>query len=142
MEFPANTVGFISCRHSLSIQLMKAIVLTESSILYFIFSPNSLHYGDVYKCESGRCLTLPLFSTFVFISPSQVFSKTHMENRNKKRIDLISLQWRSIQKDFRTITNSMHDNKMFLPYKGTYKHSIKMILQYKLVDDHAKFHIP
>ena len=42
---------------------MKAKVLAESSVLYFIFSPGSLCYGDVYRCESGRYLTLPFFLT-------------------------------------------------------------------------------
>ena len=32
-----------------------------------LFSPGSLCYYDVYRCESGRCCTLPLFLTF-FIS--------------------------------------------------------------------------
>jgi hypothetical protein len=49
-------------------QLMKATVLAESSILYFIFSPGSLHYSDVYRCESGRCRTLPFFLIIFIIS--------------------------------------------------------------------------
>ena len=44
---------------------MKAIVLGSSSILYFIFSPGSLHYGNVYRHESGRCHTLPFFYHFL-----------------------------------------------------------------------------
>ena len=39
---------------SLFLQLMKATVLAESSILYFIFPPGSLRYGGVYRLESGR----------------------------------------------------------------------------------------
>ena len=31
---------------------------------YFIFSPGSLHYSDVFRCESGRCRTLPFILTF------------------------------------------------------------------------------
>ena len=38
---------------SLRLQLMKAIMLAESS-LYFIFSPGSLYYSDIYSRESGR----------------------------------------------------------------------------------------
>ena len=37
------------------------------------FSPDYLHYCDVYRCESGRCCTLPFFLTFSIILPSQVF---------------------------------------------------------------------
>ena len=54
-------------------QLMKAAVLAKSSS-YFIFSPGPLRYCDVYRRESGRCLTLPFFLTFFIISPFQVFS--------------------------------------------------------------------
>ena len=43
---------------------MKATVLAESSILYFIFSPGSLCYGDYNRHESGRCRTLPSFLIF------------------------------------------------------------------------------
>ena len=37
----------------------------ESSILYFIFSPGSLRYTDVYRHESGSCRTLSFFLTFL-----------------------------------------------------------------------------
>ena len=57
----------------LYLQLMKAMVLAESSILYFVFSLGSLLYSDVYRCESGRYRTLPLFLSFFIISPFQVF---------------------------------------------------------------------
>ena len=53
--------------------MMKATVLTESSILYFIFSPGYLCCSDIYGCESGRCHTLPFFLTFSIISSFQVF---------------------------------------------------------------------
>ena len=47
----------------------KATVLAESSILYFIFSLCSHHYGDIYRRESGRCRPLSYsfyhFSTFL-----------------------------------------------------------------------------
>ena len=33
----------------------------------------SLYSSDVYKCESGRCHTLPTFLTFFIFSPFQVF---------------------------------------------------------------------
>ena len=56
---PANTLI------SIHIQLMKATLLEESS-LYFIFSPGSLCYSDVYRRESGRCHTLPFFLTFFY----------------------------------------------------------------------------
>ena len=52
---PANTLV------SLLQQLMNATVLAESS---FIFQLDSLRYTDVYRCESGRCRTLPFFLTF------------------------------------------------------------------------------
>ena len=39
----------------------------------FIFSPGYLRYCDVYRCESGRCCTLPFFLTFLIILPFQVF---------------------------------------------------------------------
>ena len=39
-------------------------MLGESAILYLIFSPGSLCYSDVYRCESGRCCTLPFVLTF------------------------------------------------------------------------------
>ena len=55
---PANTLV------SLLLQLMKATVLAESSILYFIFSLGSLCFGDVYRCEPDSCWTLPFFLTF------------------------------------------------------------------------------
>ena len=55
IELSANTVAFISYRYSL--------VLAESS-LYFIFSPGSLHYADVYRHESRRCRILPFFLRF------------------------------------------------------------------------------
>ena len=97
LETPANTVV------SLLLHLLKGTVLAESSILYFIFSPDSLHYfifspdslhyfifspdslhyfifsldslhyNDVYKHESDRCSTLPFFLTFFIISPFQIF---------------------------------------------------------------------
>jgi hypothetical protein len=44
LEFSNNTVAFISCRCS----YVEATLLAESSILYIIFSPGSLHY-DVYR---------------------------------------------------------------------------------------------
>ena len=47
---------------SLLLQLTKATMLAESS---FIFTPGFLHYGDVYRRESGRCRTLPFFLTFL-----------------------------------------------------------------------------
>jgi len=34
--------------------------------LYFIFSQGSLYSSDVYRCESGKCCTLPFFLTFIF----------------------------------------------------------------------------
>ena len=43
------------------LQLMKATVLTRSSV---IFSPGSLCNADVYRHESSRCHTLPFFLTF------------------------------------------------------------------------------
>ena len=52
---PANTLV------SLLLRLMKAKVLAESS---FIFSLDSLCYANVYRCESGRCRTLPFFQTY------------------------------------------------------------------------------
>ena len=80
---PANTLV------SLLQYLMKATVLTESS---FIFSPGSLRYADVYRCESGRCHTLHFFliyflsfhlSEFSFyINPSVTFSIHHIDPRN------------------------------------------------------------
>jgi hypothetical protein len=61
-ELLANTVTFISCRHRLTSQLMKARMLAESS-LYSMFSLGSLCYSDVYRRESGRCPTLLFFLT-------------------------------------------------------------------------------
>ena len=57
---------------SLSLQLMKATVLTKCS-LYFILLPGSLCSSDVYRCKSGRCCTLTFFLTFFIISPFQAF---------------------------------------------------------------------
>ena len=52
-------------RHQpVDVQLMKATVLAESSILYLIFSLPSLRYRDVYRCESGRCRSLPFLAFF------------------------------------------------------------------------------
>ena len=51
---------------------MKAAVLAKSSS-YFIFSPGPLRYCDVYRRESGRCLTLPFFLTVFYPLPFQVF---------------------------------------------------------------------
>ena len=45
-------------------QVMKVIVLTESP-LYFIFSPGSLCFSDVYRRESGTCRTLPFLKIIV-----------------------------------------------------------------------------
>ena len=57
----------------LSLQLMKATLLAESSTLYFIFSPGFLCYNYVYRRESSRYRSLPSFLTFFIISPFQVF---------------------------------------------------------------------
>ena len=57
----------------IDIHLMNATVVTESSILYFIFSQSSLRYCDVYRRESGKYRTLPFFLIFFTISPFQVF---------------------------------------------------------------------
>ena len=61
---PLITSYYPGKKNSLRLQLMKAIVLAESSILYFIFSPRSLCYKDIYRHELGRYRTLPLFLTF------------------------------------------------------------------------------
>jgi hypothetical protein len=58
-----QTVAFSSCRRCRLLQLMKATMLAESS---FVFSPGSLCYNNVYRCESGRCHTLPFFIIFFF----------------------------------------------------------------------------
>ena len=55
------------------LQLIKATVLTETSILYFIFPPGSLRYGDVYRCESVKCHTLPFFLTFFMTTRGRKF---------------------------------------------------------------------
>ena len=68
----ANTVVFITSRHR---QMMKATVLAESSFLYFIFSLGSLHYGVVYRHESGKWWTLPFSLTFFISSISKCFNK-------------------------------------------------------------------
>ena len=45
-KLSANTVAFISCK---------------SRVLIFLqFSPDSFCSSDVYRCESGRCCSLPL----------------------------------------------------------------------------------
>jgi hypothetical protein len=64
---PANTLV------SLRLQLVKATVLGEGSFLYFIISPGSLCYCDLYRHESGGCRTLPFVLTFFIITPFQVF---------------------------------------------------------------------
>ena len=46
---------------------MKATVLAESSIMYFIFSPGSLRYGDVCRSESGNCHILSFFLRFYLV---------------------------------------------------------------------------
>ena len=53
-------------------KLYGATVLAESSI-YFIFLPGSPRYCDVYRCESGRCLTLPFFITFFIKCMNETF---------------------------------------------------------------------
>ena len=58
-------------KKNLLLQLIKATVLAKSSI--FIFSSGTLCYGDVYRCGSGSCCSLPFFLTFFIISPFQVF---------------------------------------------------------------------
>ena len=75
-----NTYLTHVCRHHHKrLQLMKAPVLAERSILYFpffiiIFSSGSLHYSDVYRGESGRCCTPPFFLTFYhFTFPGFLF---------------------------------------------------------------------
>ena len=60
LSAPGNTLV------NILLQLMKVIVLAESSILQFISSLGSLHYGNVYRCESGRCRTLSLFLRFFY----------------------------------------------------------------------------
>ena len=52
---------------SLRLQLIKATMLAESSVLYFFFLSGSLHYSYVYNRELGRCHTLPFFLTFFII---------------------------------------------------------------------------
>jgi len=47
----------------LQLHLMKVTVLAENS---FIFSLGSLCYPDIYRCESGKCCTLPFFLTSLF----------------------------------------------------------------------------
>ena len=53
---------------------MKATVLAESSS-YFIFSLGYLHYYDTYKCESGRCCSLPFFLKFSIICHALIHFK-------------------------------------------------------------------
>ena len=60
-----NAVAFIGCRCRLCLQLMKATVLAESSILYFIFSPDSLYYSDVYRFEQVGVAHFPSFQHFL-----------------------------------------------------------------------------
>ena len=64
---PANTLV------SLCLQLMEAKLMAESFILYFIFSLRFLHYSDVYRCESGRCRTLPFLLTFFIVIITNIF---------------------------------------------------------------------
>ena len=61
-----NTVASFSCRLRLHLQLMNITLLAESS--YFTFSPSSLHCSDIYRCESGRCRTLPFFLTLLSLN--------------------------------------------------------------------------
>jgi hypothetical protein len=85
-----NPVKRLNIRESFqpTLQLMEATVLAESSILYFIFSPGSLCFGDVYRCESGRCRTLPFFLTFFIVLPFQVFLLyCNMEDINQNKND-------------------------------------------------------
>ena len=66
----------VTCR---LLQLMEVTVLAASS-LYFIFSPGSLRSSNVYKCESGRCRTVPFLLTSLslwFISQNLLFSIIH-----------------------------------------------------------------
>ena len=51
IDLLTNTVAFIICRWPLNLQMMKATILAESSILYFIFSTGSHHFSVVYRCE-------------------------------------------------------------------------------------------
>ena len=41
--------------------------ISSKLILYFIFSLGSLLNGDVYRHESGSCLTLHFFLTFLIL---------------------------------------------------------------------------
>ena len=80
-SFPPSS----TCAHLVSLlqQMMNATVLAESSISYFIFSPGSLHYGDVYRCESGKCHTLLLFLT-IFMNSNRVLET--LQNHNSINI--------------------------------------------------------
>ena len=65
---PANTLV------SLHLQLMKGIMLAESSI----FLLGSLCSSDVYRCESGGCCTLPFFlSQTKYICLTEAFVNWH-----------------------------------------------------------------
>ena len=56
-----------------STSTVNTVAFMAESSIYFIFSPGSLCSSDVYRCESGRCCTLPFFLTFFIISSFQVF---------------------------------------------------------------------
>jgi hypothetical protein len=63
--FPFPSLAAHANTLSLHLKLIKATVLAESS-LYFIFSLGALHSSDIYRCESGRCHTLPFFLAFFY----------------------------------------------------------------------------
>ena len=61
----------------IDLQLMKAIVFTESS-LYFIFSPDSLRSSDIFRRESGRCHTVSFFFTYLSFHLDYPFFLFHL----------------------------------------------------------------
>ena len=68
---------------------LSATELVESSILYFIFSPGSLHY----RHESDRCRTLPFFLTFLIKLSKYFYNlRTNFFTVHGKRYPLMESQ--------------------------------------------------
>ena len=85
-ELSTNTVAFISRRHRLHLQLMKAIVLAES-YLYFILSLGSFCSSDVSRRESSRCRTLPFFLTFyIYRYLCNISFQAYLDHNGRKNL--------------------------------------------------------
>ena len=73
-------------KKTLRSQMMRATLLVKSS-LYFIFSPGSPCSINVYRCESGKCHTLPFFLTIFNLFINSVVQQFSQAKANTPTTD-------------------------------------------------------